>query len=260
MYGHLGLRSCADIDILVHRRDAPRVRPLLLDEGYTLPARQRRRGGSLIYGLWSATGRDDTLLPPRPDLAPVDVHVAFMKWTQGNRLDIDEVFQRAVTIEIAGVTLPTFCADHLLLVLSIHGMMHGWSVLRHVRDIEAVATHIEDWDEVLDGAQAARMLRVVFVALLIAHAVLETELPPRVLAFAQQDASAVALANSVPKRLFDPTVVAVDWDPRPWFMSFLPNSRDRIRFHARDLMYEWFLKWPWDDWLRRRGSRKENQA
>ncbi|HYU79932.1 MAG TPA: nucleotidyltransferase family protein [Vicinamibacterales bacterium] len=260
MYGHLGLRSCADIDILVHQRDAARVRPLLLAEGYTLPARQRHRGGSLLYGLFPAAGRDDTLLPSQPHLAAVDVHVAFTLWTQGIRLDIGELFRRAVTIEIAGSTIPTLCADHLLLVLSIHGMMHGWSVLRHIRDIDAVAGRIENWDVLVDGARSARMLRVLFVALLIAHMVLETKLPPRVLKLAQRDARDVALANGVPPRLFDPSIVALDWDPRPWFMGFLQGSRDRIRFHARDLTYEWFLKWPWDEWLRRRASRSEDRA
>ena len=86
-YGHLGRRSSADIDLLVHPADATRVRPLLLQNGYLLPDRRKHRGGSLLYGLYPAAGRDDTLLPAGDWSAAVDVHVAFAYWTLGIRLD-----------------------------------------------------------------------------------------------------------------------------------------------------------------------------
>ena len=41
--GHLGKRSSVDLNLLVHPGDASRARPLLLANGYTLPARVRRR-------------------------------------------------------------------------------------------------------------------------------------------------------------------------------------------------------------------------
>lgn len=258
MYGHLGLRSCADIDLLVHPRDVARLRPLLLAEGYRLPPRARRRGGSLVYGLYPAAGRDDTLLPPEPGLAPVDVHVGFATWRQGIRLDIDRLFERAITIEIAGAIVPTLCERDLLMALCIHGMMHGWSVVRHIRDIDAVARQIGNWDTVADDARSARLQRTLHVALLVSHGVLGTELPPRVLERAKEDGRAVAVANGVAKRLFEPPAAPGEWDPRPWSRSFLDGRWDGARFHARDLLYEWFLKWPWDEWLRRRGA--SNQA
>lgn len=256
-YGHLGRRSSMDLDVLVDRRNAARVRPLLLAEGYTLPPRRRHRGGSLLYGLYPEAGRDDTLLPPRADLAAVDVHIGFAFWTQGIRLDSGALFDRAVMVDVAGVPIPTLCHADLLLVLAIHGMMHGWCALRLVADIDAVAAHIDDWDTLVRRARSARMLRVLWVALLLAHGLLGTKVPPHVLALATSDRTAVDVAGGVPARLFPPTAAAAgEWDPRPWFLSFQDRPIDRLRFHARDLLYEWFLKWPWDDWLgRRRGPR-----
>jgi hypothetical protein len=60
----------------------------------------------------------------------------------------------------------------------------------------------------------------------------------------------VSIARGVVTRLFDPPTA---WDPRPWFLSFQDDTVARLRFHARDLAYEWILKWPWDQW---RGQRR----
>src|SRR5262245_23166217 len=135
IYGHLGLRNSADLDILVDRRHASRVRPLMLRAGYTLPPREDQRCGSLLYGLLPAAGRDDTLVPGNPHHAAVDIHVGFAFWTQGIRLDPDGLFDRATTVDVAGHPVLTLCPDDLLLVLAIHGMMHGWCLLRFVTDV-----------------------------------------------------------------------------------------------------------------------------
>ena len=124
-YGHIGHRSSADIDILIDRRCASRARSLLLADGYTLPARRRYFIGSLLHGLYRGAGFDDTLLPTHERVTSVDIHVAFWSWTQGIRLDVDALFERAVAVEIAGEQIATLCPEDLVLVLAIHGMMHG---------------------------------------------------------------------------------------------------------------------------------------
>ena len=255
IYGQLGLRACVDLDVLVDRHAALRVRPLLMAQGYTLPPRRRRRGGALLHGLYPGAGRDDTLFAPRPDLAAVDVHVAFAFWTHGVRLDTRALFARSVSVDVAGVRVATLCPEDLLLILSIHGMMHGWSFLRHIGDIDAVTGHVADWNAVVSRARAARIQRVLHVALLLSHDLLGSRIPARVLAAAAADTHAVAIARSVPPRLFDPPAV---WDPHPWFLSLQDNARGRLRFQARTLIYEWFLKWPWDEWLGRRRLPQES--
>ena len=181
--------------------------------------------------------------------------MAFAFWTQGIRLATRQLFARATVVDVAGARIATLSPGDLLLVLSIHGMMHGWSVLRFIRDIAAVADHVREWDAVVARARAARMLRVLHVALLLAHGVMGSRIPPGVLARAASDARAVAIAESVPPRLFNPPAV---WDPRPWFLAFQDDARGRLRFETRTLIYEWFLKWPWDEWLGRRRMPRES--
>lgn len=251
LFGQLGSRSSADLDLLVPPRSVATVRRLLLTDGYTLPPRQRHRCGSLLHGLYRGAGRDDTYLPPDPNLAAVDLHVAFAFWMQGVRLDFDGVFGRAVMVAVAGRRFLTPHPDDLVLILAIHGMMHGWSSLRAVGDIDAVAARVGDWAAVLQRAERARMRRILLVALLLSRDTLGTALPAFVGEHAEGDRQTVAVARRAGAALFDQPR-ATEFDPGPWHLSFLDGPLDRFRFRTRRVTYEWFLKWPWDEWLGRR--------
>lgn len=255
VYGHLGRRVSNDIDILVDRRDVARVRPLLLGAGYLLPPRAPRAGGSLLYGLLPDVGRDDTLLPGRPGHTSVDVHVTFARWTLGLRLDASAMFDRAVTVEIAGRPVRTLCPDDLLLALSIHGMMHGWHALRLVSDIDAVVDLVSDWDAVIRRAEEARMARVLWVALLLSQRLLGTSLPPAVATRAAADTAAVPIVQAAASRMFDREASTRSWSHHPWMLAFLDSPSRRFGYHARNVVERCVLDWPWDVWLGRREAK-----
>lgn len=256
-YGHLGCRLSNDLDILVDQTTIQKARDLMIADGYLPPPRRRRRAGSLTRGVYPAAGRDDTLWPSQPNRVPVDVHVQFAYWTLGMRLASSDLLDRAVTASVAGQAVRTLCPEDLLLVLAIHGMMHGWGTLRCVADIDATVERVVDWDAVIARAQTARMRRPLWVALLVAHRLMRTELPAAILASASRDAQAMTIVDGVVTRLNDATWIApVDMGHRdPWFVPFHEHRADRWRFHARALAYEWALKWPWDLWLDRYHSR-----
>jgi hypothetical protein len=256
-YGHLGRRLSSDLDILVERSELPRVYELMIADGYVQPPRRRRRASSLLRGLYPAAGRDETLWPGHRARVAVDVHVAFAYWTLGMRLRIGELLDRSVTCDLAGHPVRTLCPEDLLLVLTIHGMMHGWGVLRFVSDIDAVAERVTDWQAVVDRARAARMLRPFRVAVLLASRLMHAALPRSIVERAEQDNDATAIVDGIVGRLFDPAWAApAEMGVRDrWFLPFHERRIDRMRFHARALSYEWVLKWPWDEWLGRYHSR-----
>jgi hypothetical protein len=245
VYGHLGRRFSGDIDVFVDRRDIERVRPLLLELGYRVPPRAPRRRGSLLYGLIPSAGRDDMLWPGQPWQTFVDVHVAFASWRFGIRLEPQALFERAITLDVAGQRLTTLCPNDLLLVLAIHGMMHCWLTLRLVSDIDAVADLVTDWDDVMSRAEAAGMRRVLWVALLLAERLLGTALPPHVGARAAQDPDARRIALGAAAKMFDADT-RPDPKRRAWLRSFLDDPRRRFTFVVRDTIHEWFLIWPWN--------------
>jgi hypothetical protein len=260
-YGHLGCRLSNDLDILVDRSEMSRARELMLGDGYSQPPRRNYRGGSLLQGLVPAAGRDETFWPDRPSRVPVDVHVAFAYWTLGMQLRTGDLLDRSVTEDLLGHRVQTLCPEDLLLVLTIHGMMHGWGFLRFVSDIDAVAERVLDWQAVVERAVAARLLRSLRVAVLLAHRLMHTGFPAALVQEAECDPEAAAIATMVIGKLCDPA-----WTPPTdvghrdaWFLPFHERPIDRMRFHARALCYEWVLKWPWDEWLGRRHSHDGSQ-
>ena len=246
-YGHLSRRHSSDIDLFFRRRDLPRIRPLLLAEGYRLRPPAHRRGGSLLYGRFPAVGRDEELLPGRPWDTTVDIHVAFARWSFGIRCDTQGFFDRATSVDVAGYVIPTLRADDLLPVLAIHGMMHSWWPLRLVSDIDALVEVVDNWQEVVERADAARMRRVLWVALLLAKQLLGTALPPDVDARATRDREAMRIVRWAAAKMYvleDPTN---GWFARPWLRCFAPDRlSQRLRYYAVDTAYA-VLKWPWND-------------
>jgi len=253
MHGRLGRRVSNDVDILIDRPNAARARAALLADGYSLAPRRRHRAGSLLYGVYPPAGRTDVLRSGRPAETDVDLQVGLADWPYGIRLSTAALFDRAVTVEVAGPPLPTLCPNDALLAMAIHGVQHGWSFLRSATDIDAVAAHVTDWDDVIERAQAARMSRVLRVALLMASGLLESSIPDRMVSFALEDERAVAVARGAAGRLFaNPAHTTVEWGARDWGPSFQESAVRLIGYHTRKLTYEWFLKWPWDEWLNRR--------
>jgi hypothetical protein len=255
IYGHIGRRVSNDIDILIHHHDAARVRELLLADGYQVPPRDPQLGASLIHGLIPSAGRDDTLVPGRPGLASVDVHVAFAYWTMGIRLDVRAMFDRAAPVRISGQTVPTLCPDDLLLVLAIHGMMHGWHALRLVSDVDAVVDVVTDWDAVWRRAEDARMTRVLQVALLLSEELLGTSLPSVATSRTPHDTAAADIARTAAARMFDPHASAAHWNHHRWLLEFLDGPGRRLGYHARSIIERVVLGQPWNGWLGRREAK-----
>lgn len=246
VYGHVGCRFSSDIDIFIHRDDLALLRPLLLDHGYRVAPRDPRRCESPLYGVFPAVGRVDELVSSLPGHTPIDVHVAFAIWPWGIRCDAQALFDRAITIDVAGHAIRTLCPDDLLHALAIHGLLHNWWPLRTVSDIDAVAGLVSDWDEVIRRAEAARMRRVLWVALLLSQRLLNTELPRAVAARASADAGARHIVRWAAARMFVAGPPSLFWLRRPWLRSFVPDTpAQRVGFYTRGVVYA-FLKRSWN--------------
>ena len=121
-------------------------------------------------------------------------------------------------------------------------------LLRYICDIDAVSRLVSNWTLVLEHARAARLLRPLSVALLLAERTVHTAVPPEVASITSRDREAAQLAEECRGRLFDLDARHRDWDPWPWFLSFQASSRDKMRFRVRSLIYEWRAQIGPDDW------------
>jgi hypothetical protein len=171
-YGDLGLRECGDLDMLIRPHDFPRVKELLIANGFACLwdqiASERKR--QLFACEFQ---RDGVELDMHWDLAPGwhNYSVNFdLLWEQGHPFEATCQFTRKLRPEDA------------IDVLCMHGTRHWWERLRWICDIAELINSgcITDWDRVAATATKRRFHRSVWLGLWLASDLLDAELPPEI--------------------------------------------------------------------------------
>ena len=199
-------RPGGDLDVLTRREDFGRVREILVARGYRprVPAEEedqylRTRSGSAF----------------ERDTGAVDLHwtleqKAFDGLPFSFRLDPDQVYSHATTVDLDGEPVQTLRAEDALLYLCAHGAKHSWAALFSVCDVAELVRTDLDWDWVEAEARRQRTGRILHLGLLLAQGLLGAGLPDGVRRRAEGDARARALARQVGGRILDPESTAGD--------------------------------------------------
>jgi hypothetical protein len=226
LYGDVARRQFSDLDILVHARDVARTRNALAEIGFApgtaLTPREEqaflRSGSELTFD--SANGRN--LLEIQWQILPRFYAVDF---------DMEAFFERAVTQNLAGVTIRALRPEDLLLVLCVHAAKHLWMQVSWLCDIAALARIVQfDWDSVWRQSEPLGIRRIVAVTFTLSHRLLGEVLPPGM----QSDENSNALANELVPLIagsgpFDPE--STDYFRR--IAATRENRGDRARFWWR---------------------------
>ncbi len=146
-YGEFGVRDSGGLDIVVCKPDIDRARELL-----------RRVGGT----------------------SPVEVHSRFAVPRYTWSIAAEDVFARAIAIDLAGAQVASPDAtDHLLFQL-MHGARHQWERLEWLVAFAQLLERSRQSEEVLvKRAEANGASRALSLALRLAHDVLGASLSPR---------------------------------------------------------------------------------
>ena len=200
-YGDLGLRSFQDLDFLVRTTDVPKVRDILGARGYEAghqlsPAREAvfvRYAGEDIF--FHAGGK-----------SPVEPHWEFAPGTLSIRLDYPSLLARLTEVDLLDKRLPCWSGEDTALILCIHGSKSLWARLSMVCDLAELirGTPAFDWETLLTRAEAQGCLRIVRVALLLAHNLVDLPVPDPVKKQLLADRHAVDLATQMQNRLWKP--------------------------------------------------------
>jgi hypothetical protein len=197
----VGLRDFADLDILVRKRDLPRIFEALGGIGY-------RPQRDLNPSQWKALLRFDY---EAPMARPSDGSLLDLQWASPPRflsLPVGPNVEgaRFATVKLGDREFRTLCVEELLLVLCSYGDKHVWDRLQWLADAAGIieTSPAVDWDAVLDRAARWRRRRMLMLGLALAHDLLEAPLPERVLREVQAEPAAGRLARAVRERLFDP--------------------------------------------------------
>lgn len=176
-YGDIGLRQFFDLDIMVHKRDVPRVKEIFLANGcqsaWRLTAAQE--AAVLRYSYeYPFVCNDRKLL--------VEVHWDFAEPFFSFAFDFDQMWLRLETVMILGKPLMTLSPEDSLLVLSAHGSKHCWERLGWVCDVAQLLSRRPDlnWELLFERATALGLLRMLLVGLRLASDLLGLQLPAAV--------------------------------------------------------------------------------
>jgi hypothetical protein len=217
-YGSVLLRSFADLDVLVQKREYLRAKAVLEDLGFVSAS---PFPSDRYYLLWKSAFRFD-----REDVS-VD-----LQWGSTSMvalsIPLDEEFWRSgVQLQIAGQTVRAIAAEDLMLFLCAHGSRHEWDRLKWVCDVAELIRAQEhmDWASTLGRARQVGAMRVLRLGLILAEELLEARVPDEVFIEIQSDKTAMRLARDAARRL----LLA---DPGPP-LSVIAQHRFRLEMQTR---------------------------
>lgn len=194
VYGDLALRQFADLDILVHEQDFPKVEELLLSQKY-----QRHVTWDWEQSFVNSNGTIE-----------IDIHKAITPPYFPFPLDFDHLWQRTQPLSLVGTTVVSFCPEDLLLILCIQiakDCCENQGQLEQLIKVCDVAQVIRtypnlNWQTLIETARRLGSLRMLYFGLLLASNLLDITIPQDIWLNIKSDTVAVSLTNQVCQHLF----------------------------------------------------------
>jgi hypothetical protein len=124
LYGDAALRTCKDLDLLVHREDYPRAEALLVDRGFT---------AGEINDSERRFSRDGILVELHFDITSPRIF----------QFDLDGIWSRSRRESFRGQPMRVMSHDDLVLFLCSHGLSHGFSRLIWIMDVARALGELE---------------------------------------------------------------------------------------------------------------------
>jgi hypothetical protein len=193
-YRNLALREFTDLDVLIHKRDLPRTKNLLISEGFSprTHATYWDEADELELGY-------NLLFVHAQTAIEVEVHWAFTSKYLPFAADLPYLDKRLDSLLVEGSRLSTIMPEDLLLILCVHASKHLWDTLIMFSDVaELIRRNISlDWSRIVEQAAALGATRMLMLGLLLVNGLLEVSIPAPLLAMAGADQLVSLLAGQV---------------------------------------------------------------
>jgi hypothetical protein len=206
IYRDIALRQSGDIDLLIHPQDLPRIRDAVRELGYSphLSLSPTEERAYLKSGYEFAFDGE-----AGPNL--LEVQWAIQPRFYSIDFDMPVLFQRAVTVSVAGRPMQTPSCEDLLLVLSAHAAKHVWSRLVWLCDIARIMSlSTLNWNWIASQAQALGIVRIVRVSMIFANRLLDAAIQPASQATFPNDPAALSLADEIQTHIMSESPYSVE--------------------------------------------------
>lgn len=197
-YASPTIRPSRDIDVLVHKDHMARAVASLGKLGYRL---SDTFGPRVMRACYASYGQDILFAERR---LPVEPHWAFAPSTLAIDLDLDGIWRRTTTLEIADRRVRSLSLEDTLLVACLHGAKEKWWRLLWVADVAALMHRHRtvDWAAIMQRASASGMQRMLRLGLGLAHALFSAQLPPDLAHSIEEDQRCLRLIEESKRRIF----------------------------------------------------------
>ncbi|HYJ86513.1 MAG TPA: nucleotidyltransferase family protein [Pyrinomonadaceae bacterium] len=241
-YGDVGLRQFGDLDLLVRKRDVPRVIELLVSRNFkpTPELTDSQRAALLRFDCAQNFKNGNNVV--------LDLHWNFTAPSYAFAFDVDSLWSRLETVNISSRPIVTLTSDDLLLILCLHGATHFWERLGWISDVAGLITRGTnlDWQRALSSAAALGAQRILLLGLFLAGELLQAPIPEGVWKVVMADPTVRTIAGQVQKQLFAEEDAAPGiFDSTRLHLSMRERRRDRLRYclhlAATPRVYDWMV-------------------
>jgi hypothetical protein len=190
LYGDLATRQFSDLDVLVRFEDLEATETVLAGLGYEPAYTAETRG-------WRPPlhARHDLVFrQPKSNLL-LELHWRLARARDDFRLDTEDVFTRARTVDFVGRQVLVPSPEDLFLYLVVHAANHGWGSLEHLRGLGEIVTKNPDvdWESIAErGGHIGARRRALAAVILLSG--LGAAFPRAVQRAAHMDAAAESIA------------------------------------------------------------------
>jgi hypothetical protein len=199
-YGEPSLRESGDLDIVIRRRNLREALAFLLAHDYRPHARELHEAILDMdhdhFGRYLRLDHTDGLVSIDLQTSLEAPHFSFS-------LDVDELWDRAISRRFADQTVLSFSAEDLLILLCVHGTKDVWLKLKWICDVaEFIGRDNQiNWGNVLFQATHLRARRKLLLGCCLAHELLGAHLPDDILSCIHGEPIVKAAAETIISRL-----------------------------------------------------------
>jgi len=236
-YGDLYLRYFTDLDILVHKRDIPRIYYLLAESGYSPEIPVGIIGPKRLVRVnkdFHFTYQEDFL----------ELHGEVVEEASSHPIDSEYFWHGRQSIQLLGREIPALSPENNLLMVCMQATMDRWDQLKWIADLAYLcqASTNLDWLAMLERVERLGFHRTLCLSLQLAEepggAAFSSQVRARFLA----DRSARLLAEQVRRRL------APEGETKRIFgnTGFILRSRERLIHRLYYILNQAFIPKPVD--------------
>jgi hypothetical protein len=207
IYADVAMREYEDLDIVLRHKDLEAADEAMKSLGYT--ARYPWLT-SQTSSAWMVPGEYNYREQARGIM--VELHTELTMRHFPERLELEELFSRLVSVNVGGHEVKTFCAEDLLPILCVHGAKDYWERLSWVADIAELAQENSglDWNLAFRSSARWKADRMLNVGLALAKELLGAQLPPIAARRVEADRASESIAKGFAERLLDRERVPMD--------------------------------------------------